>query len=58
MPDDTKTVGLFTPWHFLALVEREREWFEILMFAGLTPGASPTYQVRMMLTEPCQWLRN
>jgi hypothetical protein len=48
----------FTPSHFLELLEGERQWFEILMLAGLTPGASPTYQVRMMLIERCRWLRN
>jgi hypothetical protein len=48
----------FTPARFLELLERERQWFEILMLAGLTPGASPLYQVRMMLTERCRWLRN
>jgi len=48
----------FAPARFLELLERERQWFEILMLAGLTPGASPLYQVRMMLTERCRWLRN
>jgi hypothetical protein len=49
---------LFTPSSFLELLERERQWFEILMLAGLTPGASPLYQVRMMLIERSKWLRN
>jgi hypothetical protein len=49
---------LFTLAHFLELLERERQWFEILMLAGLTPGANPTYQVQMMLTERTHWLRN
>ena len=48
----------FTPTHFLELLECERQWFEILMLAGLTPGASPMYQVRMMLIERTRWLRN
>ena len=48
----------FTPAYFLELLESEREWFEILMLAGLTPGVSPTYQVRMMLIERTRWLRN
>ena len=46
--------GLLT----LELLERERQWFEILMLTGLSPGASPAYQVRMMLVERCRWLRN
>ena len=54
----TLAIEFFTPWHFLALLDREQQWFEILMLAGLTPGASPTYQVRMMLTERSRWLRN
>jgi hypothetical protein len=48
----------FTPMHFLALIERAQQWFEILMTVGLSPGASPQYQVRMMLVERCRWLRN
>lgn len=48
----------FTPAHFLEALERERQWFEILMLAGLSPGASPTYQVRMRLIERTRWLRN
>ncbi|MBV8358755.1 MAG: hypothetical protein JO189_12570 [Deltaproteobacteria bacterium] len=48
----------FIPSDFLELLERERQWFEILMLAGLAPGASPTYQVRMMLIERTRWLRN
>jgi hypothetical protein len=39
----------FTVADFLALVERERDWFEVLMVVGLSlvPGAS--YNVGMML---------
>jgi hypothetical protein len=48
----------FTAMHFLALIEREQQWFEILMTVGLSLGASPQYQVRMMLVERCRWLRN
>jgi hypothetical protein len=48
----------FTPARFRELLEYERQWFEILMLAGLTPGANPTYQARMMLTERAHWLRN
>ena len=48
----------FIPETFAILLERERQWFEMVMLAGLTPGASPTYQVRMMLTERGRWLRN
>jgi len=48
----------FTPSDFLELLEYERQWFEILMLAGLTPGTSPTYQAQMMLTERAHWLRN
>jgi len=44
--------------HFLEALERERQWFEMLMLAGLSPGASPAYQVRMMLVERSRWLRN
>jgi hypothetical protein len=39
----------FTPDRFLDLLERWQQWFEILMRVGLSPGASPAYQVRMML---------
>ena len=46
----------FKPTHFLALVERERQWFEVLMAVGLSLGASPRYQIRMMLVERCWWL--
>jgi len=55
---DAQGERCFTPAYFLELLESEREWFEILMLAGLTPGASPTYQVRMMLIERTRWLRN
>jgi hypothetical protein len=48
----------FTPKRFLELLEKEREWFEILMLAGLTPSASPAYQVRTMLIKRTRWLRN
>jgi hypothetical protein len=48
----------FTPAHFLEALERERQWFEMLKLAGLSPGASPAYQVRMMLVERSRWLRN
>jgi len=48
----------FTPAHFLEALERERQWFEMLMLAGLSPGARPAYQVRMMLVERSRWLRN
>lgn len=48
----------FTPTRFLELLEREQQWFEILMRVGLSPGASPAYQVRMMLVERTRWLRN
>jgi hypothetical protein len=48
----------FTPAHFLEALERERQWFEMLMLAGLSPGASPAYQVRMMFVERSRWLRN
>ena len=55
---NTQDEGGFTPALFLELLEYERQWFEILMLAGLTPGANPTYQARMMLTERAHWLRN
>jgi len=45
----------FKPRDFLELPENERQWFEILILAGLTPGASPKYQVRMMLIERTRW---
>jgi hypothetical protein len=48
----------FIPSDFLDLLEREREWFEVLIAVGLSLGASPTYQVRMMLIERTRWLRN
>ena len=48
----------FTPAGFLELLEREQQWFEILIRVGLSPGASPAYQVRMMLVERIRWLRN
>jgi hypothetical protein len=48
----------FTPSRFRELLEREQQWFEILMRVGLGPGASPAYQVRMMLVERTRWLRN
>lgn len=48
----------FTVSDFLALVERERDWFEILMAVGLSLSASPSYNVRMMLIERSTWLRN
>jgi hypothetical protein len=48
----------FTPARFWELLEKERQWFEILMLAGLTPGANPAYQVRMMLIGRTHWLRN
>jgi len=48
----------FTPARFLELIEREQQWFEILMRVGLSPGASPAYQVRMMLVERTRWLQN
>jgi len=51
-------VRQFTASQFKELIERERQWFEILMLAGLSPGVSPAYQVRMMLIERSQWLRN
>ena len=51
-------INNFIPSDFLELLERERQWFEILMLAGLTPGVSLTYQVRMMLIERTRWLRN
>jgi hypothetical protein len=51
-------VPCFTPSDFLALVERERDWFEVLMAVGLSLGASPPYNVRMMLFERSTWLRN
>ena len=48
----------FTASDFRELVEREREWFQVLMAVGFSLGASPAYQVRMMLVERCRWLRN
>jgi hypothetical protein len=51
-------VHCFTVADFLALVERERDWFEVLMTVGLSLGASPSYNVRMMLIERSTWLRN
>jgi hypothetical protein len=48
----------FTSAHFLEPLEYERQGFEILMLAGLAPGANPTYQARMMLTERTYWLRS
>ena len=43
---------------FLDLLEKERVWSEILMRVGLSPGASPVYQVRMMQIECSKWLGN
>jgi hypothetical protein len=51
-------VAHFTASNFQELIERERQWFEILMLAGLSPGVSPAYQVRMMLIERSRWQRN
>ena len=48
----------FTPARFLELLDREQQWFEILMLAGLSLGANPAYQVQMMLIERTRWLRN
>jgi hypothetical protein len=48
----------FTPSSFLDLLARERQWFEMLMLAGLSPGGSPVYQVRVMLIKRAEWLRN
>jgi len=48
----------FTPPSFLDLLARERQWFEMLMLAGLSPGASPVYRVRVMLIKRTEWLRN
>jgi hypothetical protein len=48
----------FTAFDFQQLLDREREWFEVLMLAGLSPGVSPAYQVRMMLIERSRWLCN
>jgi len=48
----------FTPSSFLDLLERERQWFEMLMLAGLSPGGSPVYKVRVMLIKHTEWLRN
>jgi len=48
----------FTPSSFLDLLEREQQWFEMLMLAGLSPGGSPAYQVRVMLIKRAEWLRN
>ena len=48
----------FTVSDFLALVERERDWFEVLMAVGLRLGASLSYNVRMILFERSTWLRN
>jgi hypothetical protein len=44
-------VPCFTVSDFLALVESERDWFEVLMAIGLSLGASPSYNVRMMLNR-------
>jgi hypothetical protein len=33
------------------MVEREREWFGVLMAVELSLGTSPAYQVRMMLSS-------
>jgi hypothetical protein len=38
--------------HFLVLVEREREWCEVLMAVALSIGA--TAQFRMILVERCR----
>ena len=51
VPNTGRTRVLFTLEHFLELLERERQWFEILILAGLSPGASPAHQLRMMLVE-------
>ena len=48
----------FTPSSFLDLLERERQWFEMLMLAGLSPGGSPVYNVQVMLIKHTEWLRN
>jgi hypothetical protein len=45
----------FTVFDFRELLERERQWFEILMLAGLSPGMSPAHQVRMMVIERSRW---
>jgi len=39
-------VHCFRVADFLALQERERNWFEVLMTVGLSLGASPHYNVR------------
>jgi hypothetical protein len=51
-------VHCFTPSDFLALVERERDWFEVLTAVALSLGASPSYNVRMMLIERSHGLCN
>jgi hypothetical protein len=34
----------FMPAHFLELLDREHQWFEILVLASLSFGAKPAYQ--------------
>jgi hypothetical protein len=47
----------FTPKRFLELLEKEREWFEMLMYVGLLPG-TPSRAQKVMLVERTRWLRN
>ena len=51
-------MSYFMASDFRELLERERQWFEILMFAELSPGVSPAYHLRMMLIERSRWLSN
>ena len=47
----------FTPKRFLELLEKEREWFEMLIYVGLLPG-TPRRAQKVMLIEHSRWLRN
>lgn len=46
------------PSRFLNLLERERDWFEVLIHVGLIPGEIPAHHGRLMHSERSHWLRN
>ena len=51
----------FTPAHFFELLEREREWFDVLIHVGYVGSDIATHHVQAMLVvlvERSRWLRN
>ena len=48
----------FKPADFLALVEKERRWFELVMRVESLPQNAPLRTKYVMLTERARWLRN